>query len=175
MPYLSLMKLPGIKFSDFITRFPVVELPVTLNEDSISYFGNANDPFQPELVRTYLEPGMGGNDDGMTEYVPCFKLPETHDFHAVVFWKSGLLKYEFILSTFSKDGQLISSATLAGMTSDGRDLLRSVATIDEDWKIHIVEGEQSAVEGQYSPYNTRAYQMELLSTGEIIFLLTGGE
>ena len=38
--------------------------------------------------------------------------------------------------------------------------------------IHIVEGEQSAARDSYDPKTSRAYQMELLPTGEVIFSLT---
>ena len=81
------------------------------------------------------------------------------------------MKYHYVLATFDKQGNTLGSAVIAGTESDGKSILRSVATIDEDWVIHIVEGDQDAHETSYEPSASRAYRMELLATGEIIFLL----
>ena len=166
------MKQPKVSFQGFLRVFPEVELPVTLNEESVSLFSRMNDPLPAPMIAEFIVAHDSDyEDDGMTEYIPCLSIPETHDFHAIVYWKGGLLKSQFVLSTFGKDGQLLSSATIGGLESDGKSVVRSIATIDEDWRIHIVEGQQDASEERYDPEATRGFQMELLATGEIIFLL----
>ncbi|MDX1477330.1 MAG: hypothetical protein R3301_06460 [Saprospiraceae bacterium] len=162
-------QLPVHTFAQFIERFPEVGLPVTLTDESISGFQD-NDPLSASMVAQFIvqDPDAEGE---FVEYVPCFRIPETHDFHAVVLWRGDLMKYHYLLVTYDKKGHLISSATIAGIESDGASILRSVTTIDEEWVLHIVEGEHDAEASLYTPTNSRAYRMELLATGEIIFLL----
>ena len=57
--------------------------------------------------------------DDLTEYVPCFKIPKTDGFHAVIYWKAELMNYQFVLITYDKAGNFIDSRTLAGTTSNG--------------------------------------------------------
>ena len=163
------MKVLKPSFSAFLKAFNVHELPVVLTEDSISEFERLGDPLAPVLIHTFIEPEPE-EPDSFTEFVPCFKLTDTSDFHAVVYWKGELMKYQYFMTTFDKKGNQISNAVIGGIQSDGETLVRSVATIDENHIIHIVEGEQPASEIQYVPNQSRAYQMEIKKSGEIVFL-----
>ncbi|MDX1409469.1 MAG: hypothetical protein R3330_15080 [Saprospiraceae bacterium] len=163
-------QLPVHTFAQFIGRFPEVELPVTLTDESISGFQQNSSPLSASMVTQFIvqDPDAEGE---YVEYVPCFRIPETHGFHAVVLWRGDLMKYHYLLVTYDKKGNMIGSATIAGLESDGASILRSVTTIDEEWILHIVEGEHDPDEELYTPTKSRAYRMELLATGEIIFLL----
>ena len=166
------MKIPQITFENFLERFPLLELPVTLTDEDVSDFQLANDPLAQFMIDQYIPLDSEGNE-GFVEYVPCFRLPDTHGFYAVVVWRGDLLKYHYLLMTYDKEGKVLASATIAGTESDGKSILRSVATIDVDWMIHIVEGEHDGdhTMSLYAPLKSRAYKMELLATGEIVFLL----
>ncbi len=161
------MKAPSLSFSKFLSAFPEHELPVSLTDESVLEFERQNDPLPEILVDAYVE-AQEGEEYELIDYVPCFSLPATHDFHAVVLWRGDVLKHEYILITFDKEGNLIASSTLAGMRVDGDSILRSVATIEENWMIHVVEGTQNSSDKHYSPTTTSTYQMELLATGEIV-------
>jgi hypothetical protein len=161
------MKKPEPSFEALMACFAEHELPITLTEETLTAFQQMHDPIPGYLVDAFFTDGLE-QIDAFTEIVPCFRIPDTHEFHAVVFWKGELMKYQFILTTFDLKGKPIASAAIAGLQSDGATVLRSIATIEEDWKIHIVEGEQGAEEEHYQPTSTRAYEMELLSTGEIV-------
>lgn len=161
------MKMPQPSFAALMACFTPHDLPVTLTEETLTAFQRMNDPIPGQLVEAFFGDGNEPMDD-FTEIVPCFSLPDTHEFHAIVFWKGELMKYQFVLTTFDLKGNPIASAAIAGLQSDGDTVLRSIATIEEDWKIHIVEGEQGADDEFYAPTSTRAYVMELLSTGEIV-------
>jgi hypothetical protein len=163
------MKVPKPSFNVFLDAFAVQELPVTLTEESISDFERLSDPLAQVLINAFIKP-ESDEPDAFTEFVPCFKLPDTHDFHAVVYWKGELMKYQYFLTTFDKNGSQISNAVIGGIQSDGEIIVRSVATIDENRIIHIVEGEQPAAEVRYVSQESRAYQMEIVKTGEIHFL-----
>jgi hypothetical protein len=161
------MKMPKPSFADLMACFSRHDLPVTLTEETLTAFQRMNDPIPGHLVEAFFGDGLEAMDD-YTEIVPCFSLPDTHEFHAIVFWKGELMKYQFILTTFDLKGNPIASAAIAGLQSDGNTVLRSIATIEEDWKIHIVEGEQRSDDEFYTPTSTRAFELELLSTGEIV-------
>ncbi len=163
------MKVPKPSFSAFLDAFSVQELPVTLTEESISDFERLSDPLAQVLINAFIEP-ESEEPDAFTEYVPCFRLPDTKDFHAVVYWKGELLKYQYYLTTFDRNGIQISNAVIGGLLSDGDTILRSVATIDENLIIHVVEGEQPAAVTQYVSQESRAYQLTLVESGEIQFL-----
>jgi len=163
------MKVPKPSFSAFLVAFTAQELPVTLTEESISDFERLSDPLAQVLINAYIEP-ESDEPDAFTEFVPCFKLPDTDEFHAVVYWKGELMKYQYFITTFDKNGVQISNAVIGGIQSDGEIIVRSVATIDENLIIHVVEGEQPASVTQYVPNQSRAYQMEIRKSGEIAFL-----
>ena len=164
--YLCVMSEQRPTFDTFLGYFKEQELPVALTEESLSEFQQINDPLPIPVIHAYL---LGEDEelDAFSEIVPCFKIPETHDFHAVVCWKGELMKYQFFLVTFDNKGNPIASAAIAGIASDGKTVLRSVATIEPDWNIYIVEGEQEATGDMYAPTQSTAHQMELLPTGEI--------
>ena len=165
-------KIRGPEFKDFLQRFPAMELPVTLTDQTVEVFSKNNQPLHPLMIETFILPYQETEPDEFTEFVPCFRIPETHDFQAIIVWKGALMRYEYILMTFDKQGQIMGHAVIGGMMSDGKKIVQSVSTIEKDWMIHIVEGEQSVVRGSYDPKTSRAYQMELLPTGEVVFSLT---
>ena len=156
-------------FAAFLEYFKEQELPVTLTEEALTAFQQFNDPLPMSFITAYLL-GEDMELDEYTEIVPCFMIPDTHDFHAVVCWKGELMKYQYFLVTFDKKGNVIASAVIAGLASDGNSVVRSIATIESDWTVHVIEGEQGVSEEVYSPKSSRAFQMELLATGEITML-----
>ena len=80
-------------------------------------------------------------------------------------------EYDYILASYDKNGVLINRKVIAGLRSDGQSVKRSVATIDEDWIINIIVGEQDQQEELYDPLKSQPMAMELMGTGEIIFSL----
>jgi len=110
-------------------------------------------------------------DEDLTEYIACIIIPDTKEFHAVVYWRGKLLEYDYILATYDKNGVLINRKVIAGVRSDGESIRRSVATIDEDWIINIIVGEQNQAEELYDPLKSQPMTMEVMGNGEIIFSL----
>ncbi|MEN0003162.1 MAG: hypothetical protein AAF798_03425 [Bacteroidota bacterium] len=157
-----------IQFPHFLSLFPEIELPITLGTDSHFVFSKKNDPLPALAIQQYLLPTELEEVDDMTEFVPCFRLSNTYDIHAVVYWKAGLLNYQYILLTFTKQGVAIDKKVIAGTFSDGELLTQSVATIDEDWTIHVVSGQQGIDIDDYDASSSRAFQLELLPEGNII-------
>lgn len=122
------------------------------------------------MIEQFILPLEDQEVDDYTEFVPCMRIPETHDFHAVIYWRAGLMNYQYTLACFTKKGELIDKRVIAGTFSDGDVLTTSVATIDEDWSIYIVTGQSSPGEKNYDASSSTAYQLELLPEGRIVNL-----
>ena len=156
-----------IKFQDFLLKFPEVELPVTLSEETLTIFSKENPPINTLMAHQFINVFEDNDMDDMTEYTPCFKVPKTENFHAVVYWKAELLNYQFVLITYDKSGNFIDSRTLAGTTSNGELVIKSVATFGEDWSIYIVSGAQETNADMYDAGTSTTTELELAPDGVI--------
>ncbi len=169
-------KTKSVPFNLFVAKFPVIELPLTLTSESSRHFSQQNDPFPGPMINEFLLPfDEEEYDEEVTEYVPCLQIPGTAGFKALVYWKATLLNYGYYLVTFTDKGEFINKRGIAGTKLNGDALAQSVATIDEDWVIHIVGGVSSATEVEYDPSNSQSFQLELLPTGEIVNVTTAPE
>ena len=156
-------------FQYFVELFPEVELPATLGEDTHLTFSRENDPLPAPVVQQHILPIEEEMPDEFTEYIACFRIPKTYDFHALVFWKAGLMNYQYILATFDKHGVSIDKRVIAGTFSDGEQVTQSVATIDHDWTIFVASGQTNANKPTvFDPTTSRAVELELLPDGKII-------
>lgn len=161
-----------VSFQQFLNYFPEIDPPIILTEEAAHVFSSQNEPFHPQSIRQFIAPFHVNEIDELTEFVPCLKVPGTHGFHAVIYWKAGLLNYEFILMTFTEKGDIIDRRVIAGTFSDGRTLTTSVATIEEDWIIHVVTGQSASDElHAYAASNSKAFNLELLPDGKITNLI----
>ena len=159
-------KIGKVTFQQFLSKFPTVELPITLENDSHFVFSKTNQPLNRLFMEEYIALMEGSITDEFTEVVPCFSIPETYEFHAIVYWKASLMDYQYILATFTKEGLPIARKVIGGTYSDGQTITQSVSTIDSDWTIHIVTG-QSALGEQYDAAKSTAMEVELLPDGHI--------
>jgi hypothetical protein len=154
-----------INFTNYLGRFPEIELPITLRDDSNHDF-EANPPLQSEMIEQYITRYEAVEMDEFTEYLACFSLPANEKFQAIVYWKAGLLNYDFVVATHSKDGNMIDKKAIAGIKVVGQDITRSIATINEDLSINIAEG----VEINGSEFNadtTKARRFQIQENGLI--------
>lgn len=157
-------------FPEFVAKFPPVTMPVTLGEDTHHTFSSENEPLPDDMIAQHILPTNPAEqlDDEFTEYVPCFGIENTSGFIALVWWRAGLLHYEYVLATFTEHGGLIDRQVIAfTRVTDGR-TQRAVATIDEDWIIFIAEGEGSGADDYMDPTTSRTYEREIMTDGKII-------
>ena len=158
---------PRVSFSHFLEKFPEVDLPVTLNDELQHQFSKRNDPLPPLMIEQHLAPLDGKLPDEYTEYIACFRLRDTQDFHALVYWRAELMTYEYTLVTLTPKGELIAKRTLAGTFYDGEQLIQTVATIDEDGEIIIMSGQSDKNDQHYDPKSSTVTRLELFSEGQI--------
>jgi hypothetical protein len=161
------MSKQDISFDKFLTLFPEIELPITLTTDAHIEFSRHNKPIPLPMIDEFL---ASAEDDELTEYIACFKIPQTRGFHALVYWKAALMEYQYQMATFDKEGYLINKRFISGTKTNGKNLLRSVATIEADWLINVVEGAEKIEHGQniFNPQSSRVHSLELTASGEII-------
>lgn len=169
------MKKDKVSFGQFLEFFPEVELPVILSDENLSIFSKENTALPLPMIQEYIAKYDNTEPDEYTEYIPCFRIPNTDNFVGIVYWKGQLMNYEYHLVTFDTRGKFITGKVIGGIISNGTSLIKSVAQIDEDWVIHVVSGEDSATNPNYKAEMSKAYSMELLSTGDIIFSLSDDE
>ncbi len=161
----------NIRLEDLLGFFPEVELPIDITEDLVMTAETVNKVLPASIIEKYIVAWEKEEEfDEFTEFVPILKINETEEFHAIVYWKGGLMRYEYILVTLDKLGNLISRKPIGSTLSDGVTVKKSVSRIDEDLIIHIMAGENMA-NGKYDPSNSQAFNMEIMHTGDIIFSL----
>ncbi len=160
-------KKQKISFKKFLTIFPEIDLPITLTEADHIEYSRHNKPIPEPMIYEFLS---SANDDELTEYVACFQIPQTKGFHAIVYWKAGLMEYEYQMATYDLEGHLLDKHILAGVKSNGQTIVRSVATIESDWLINVVEGTEAikAKQTVFNPQTSQVHNLELTHNGEII-------
>ena len=158
---------PTAHFTEFIDFFPLLKPPFNLLPDITQIPSNA-DPLPGVLLDAFIAPFEGEEADEYTEYVPYGRIAGTKDFHALIYWKAGVMQYEFILATYTLDGKPINHAIVGGLHYDENGILHSVAVIHDDLSITIAEG--TATENDETDLDqTNTYQMSIEPTGQITY------
>lgn len=127
-------------FQQFLKYFPEVEFPITLREDTYEEL-SADMPLIPQAMIEHFLMDEADFEDDMTEYIPCFRYKKHEHFEAIVYWKASLLSYEYILKTFTKDGEgVIDSQMIAGTLVKNNQIIQSIAIVGSDDTIYIATG-----------------------------------
>jgi len=163
----NMKKVKDIPFKQFVERFPKIDLPVTLIEESQRHFAESNKPLPNQMIVQFIEPIQGEPIDEYTEFQACFSIPKTKNFFALVYWKAGLMTYSYNLATFTKKGVLIDQQELSGTRVRNNIIARTVSTIDEEWNIFVVGGVESAENSEYDGTKSESIQFTLLDNGQI--------
>src|SRR5690606_4628460 len=125
---------------ELVQFFPESELPVMLSEDQVKEFSDFNAPFPQKFIEEILM-AWEKDVDEFTEFIPCFHLPVQENYVGVVYWKGGLMKYEYILLTLDKKGHVIQRRPIASTHAEGNQIKQSAAYIDEEMNITILAGQ----------------------------------
>ena len=160
-----------IQIEDLLSFFPEVELPIEITDDLVITADSVNKVLPASIIEEFIVKWEGSEEfDEFTEFVPILRIQDAEDFHALVYWKGGLMKYEYILVTMDKLGNFITRRPIGSTMSDGKTVKKSVSKIDEDMIIHIMAGE-NGVNEKYDPAKSQAFNMEILHSGDVIFSL----
>lgn len=159
--------IPTAQFAEFLEFFPSLTLPFSLLPD-LQQIPSDPIPLPGILQDEFILPFEGDEVDDFTEYIPFGRIEGTRDFHAVVYWKAGVLRYEYILATYDTSGKPLHHAIVGGIRYEDEGTIHSVAVIHEDLRIIIAEGIAEKDEEVISP-ETQTYQMSIQPSGEIIY------
>ncbi len=160
---------PKVSFKHFLEKFPEVPLPITLAEEAHHAFSQKNDPLPLPMIERFILPIEEKPADELTEFIPCIRIPDTHEFHAIIYWRAMLLSYEYTLATFNKKAELIDKQVIAGTFSQGPLLTNAVATIEDDWMIYVVSGQSRTDQASgFDATKSTATKFELLPEGKIV-------
>lgn len=151
-------------FADFVNKFPIVELPVILGEETHHVFSAENEPLSDDMIQVFIE----SEYDELTEYIPCFSLNDTERFIALVWWKAGLLNYEYTLATFNERGEAIDRKVIAYTRVENGQVARGVTTINEEHEIIIAEGSSADGNDLFDPTTVKNRFLELMDDGSIV-------
>ncbi len=162
------MNKEDITLDGFLQFFPEVELPITISQDSISEFSKRNKPLSNVALQEFIYAWDEDQSD-LAEYIPCCRLSKKENYHAIIYWKADLNKYEYYLVTLSKTGNLINRKTIASTLVEDNVVKQSLARITEDEVIHIIAGANINDDHDYDPNLSKSFSMELLPSGEVIF------
>jgi hypothetical protein len=157
------------KLERILHYFPETSLPVLISEDHLSEYETQSDPFPQSFIDEVITEWEKEIDE-FTEFIPCFRLPKEEKFDAVIYWKGGLLKYDFVLVTLDKKGELINKKSIASTVVNDLTIKKSVASIEPDLIINIIAGQTMDGE-EYDASMSKAFAMEILPSGEIIFAM----
>ncbi|KAA3633810.1 MAG: hypothetical protein DWQ02_12505 [Bacteroidetes bacterium] len=158
---------PKKGFVDFIAKFPEIDLPVSLTEEARHLFSLRNKPIPDELIHAFIMPTEDEEMDEFSEFMACFQLPGTGAFHALVYWRAGLMNYQYNLITFNKKGEFIDKRVIAGTYVEGENITQSIATIQENFQIVIASGQSDADEELFDAASSTTYILEILLDGSI--------
>lgn len=157
-------------FDQFLTHFPEIALPVTLAEGQQLAFSRQNDPLTPLMIERFISPAEAEERDELTEYVPCFRIPDTPHYLGLIYWRGSLLNYEFNLITYSTEGEIIDRKPIASTSVQQEQVVQSAVTIKEDRSLVVVEGLGDGEEAlSYEASDSKVYQLFLEDDGRIQF------
>ncbi len=79
------------------------------------------------------------------------------------------MQYEFILATYTLEGNLLNHAIIGGLRSDQEGMLHSVAIVNDDLSITIAEGLTLDEEESLDINKTSTYHMAIKPDGYISY------
>ncbi len=156
----------ALRFEDFLLLFPPMPLPISLNSDSQRLIAEVNDPLHAVWVTHFILDEK--EVDEFTEFMPCFSLPDTEKFHAIVYWQASLEGNAFFLATFGKGGHLIDHRLLAGTLYLEDGMTQLVCSIGADWSIHRAEGRLGSKGEIIKDGDPKTTFMQITLEGEVV-------
>ena len=154
-------------FEGFLEFFPEEKLPLSFTEENVLAFSTNNRPLSIPMIQRFILPLEAGIDD-LTEFIPCVKIPDTSNFHALIYWRGGLMDSQYVLVTYTNQGDIIDKKVIGGTFYDGEILTKSVSIMKEDWTIQVLTGQASDLKNlSYDAAASKAVILELMPDGEI--------
>lgn len=154
-----------IRFEVFLDKFDKQQLPLQLTQDTYKQINDLNEPLADIIVSTFIK--REGKDEDLAEYVPVLRLPDTEEVIGIMFWRAGLMQYDYYLATYSQVGELLDQRLVASTKYDDKHITRSIIKIDEEGLVFVVTGDQSLESKDYEAGSSKHSYFEVLPDGSI--------
>jgi hypothetical protein len=155
--------------TQFIKLFPKLEPPLTITEESIFAFSKKNKLINQDAIQTYfstIEKDYDAEAEDL-EYVPCFRMAISDDFHSLVYWRARTLSYEYFLINIDKKGNLLDRRLVGGLIAQKGSLLRMALSIDIN-HIFYIAASLTDQKDDKAEADTQTYSLEIFPDGTII-------
>ena len=167
------MSTPRIRFSHFLEKFPVLDLPLSIGESTVREVSATTMPLPGRMIDQFLvplEPAVVNEE--FTEFIAISRLPAADDYVGLIYWRADLAQYHYTLITLHpKTEELIDRKVIAGTSYDGEEILRTSAVITEALMIYQVSGQQQAGDDiNYQASSSTARRFQIAASGKIIEL-----
>jgi len=166
-------------FDKFLDRFEPASFPLTLAYDVTSMESFSSEPLPAVLVDLFIsddenfEPRSVEGD--FNEYAPVFKYELNEKYHACIIWKAGLGVYEYFLTIYDLEGNIIESDAIAGTYFDPKEpnhkLEYQVCEFTTADKAIIIKGILTSQEEAFDPTNSQKYLLEISDIGEFKYTI----
>jgi hypothetical protein len=156
------------EFQDFIELFPEIELPISLSSDTQRLIAKTQEPLNEKWVVQYLLE-EGDWLDEFSEFMPCFRIPNTLNYVGLVYWEAGLFGNAFQLVTFSKTAKIVDRFVLAGTKYEQNELVTTVCQLRANHTISQIQGRVDAKTAKPLPRDNEAQALlKITDDGEVI-------
>lgn len=151
---------------ELLQYFPELDPPLTVSGEVTHSFSSNNKAIPARLIEKLFS--KWDAIDEFTEFIPCFRLKSDGAYFPIVYWKGGLMTYEYILLTLNPKAGVIDRRVIAGTLSNNKTIKESVAYINEELQIYTMVGETDVNSTSYNPDNSSSFHFEILPDGTIL-------
>ncbi len=155
----------NVSFAAYLDRFEKQTLPLQITEKTYKLINELNEPLPDIIVSTFIK--REGDNEDVAEYVPVLRLPDTEEVIAIVFWRAGLMRYDYYLASYNQRGDLLDQRLVASTRYEDNNITRSILKIDEEGLIFVVKGEIPLNSKDYEASSSKHSYFEVLPDGSI--------
>ncbi|MCC6815172.1 MAG: hypothetical protein IT267_02030 [Saprospiraceae bacterium] len=153
-------------FQNLIKYFPLAKLPFTLEKGSEHEFGMGNDLLPATVFDELISPNLPFEIDEFTEMIPGVHWKTNSETFVLAFWVARLMRHSFFLFSYSKDGEWIDDAEVAGFFYEEGQIIHRIANINDPNTIYIVEAQLEDETSLLNPSSTSKWLIEIKADGK---------
>lgn len=154
-------------FTEFLSYFPKMELPLTIQYSDFHSFSKTNDVLPDELLAQFIVPNLDFEIDEFTEFLPCLQYESSPEMYHVIIWTARLMHYSFYLMNFNTKAVFLHSAEIAAFYTKNEQILQRMAHLDAEGGIYVLEGNTDQQVNIVNPESTQKWQIEILPDGTL--------
>lgn len=155
-------------FQKLIKYFPLAQLPFTLEKGSEHEFGMNNEQFPAAVFDELVAPNLPFEVDEFTEMLPGVHWRTSQQQYVIVFWVARLLRHSFMIFIYSKEGEWLDDAEIAGFFYEEGQILHRIANVNDSQTIYVVEAVLPDDASLLNPSSTSKWMIEISAEGKFL-------